>query len=325
MSSFSKITPKFIGELCLTTGMSGIDQQFIHYIHPSAALVILVAISLLARKSQRISAIISRGIIHVICLLLLLSYTSMASTSLLLIRSLRFHGIDKVYTYLSPDIEYFHDSHLAYGIVALLCTVTIVIGLPLLLTLEPFINHKINFTRIKPLLDQFQGCYKDKYRCFASYYMICRLVIITIVVVNPSNDFVATYMLTIVSGATALTHQIMEPYNNNILNKIDGIILQLIIFITALPLFSDDFNSSLSITLAYVLIIFPLSSFIAMVLFLYKDHFKKLIAHFTFKNGSLSNANDVNNTDINNNDMPLRMLDNIIDDSVRVNVTVCKR
>ena len=104
MSSFSKITPQFLGELCLTTGMSGIDQQFIHYIHPSAIILILVLITLLARRSRKISEIISRGIIHVICLLLLLSYTSIASTSLLLMRSLTFHGIDKVYTYLSPDI-----------------------------------------------------------------------------------------------------------------------------------------------------------------------------------------------------------------------------
>ena len=126
MSSFSKITPQFLGELCLTTGMSGIDQYFIHYVHPTAVILILTMISLSARSSRRISAFISRGIIHVICLLLLLSYTSIASTSLLLMRPLKFHGIDKIYTYLSPDIEYFHGRHLAYGIVALLCTIIIV-------------------------------------------------------------------------------------------------------------------------------------------------------------------------------------------------------
>ena len=195
ISSFTKITPQFLGELCLTTGMSGIDQQFIHYIHPSAVILILVIITLLARKSRRISTIISRGIIHVICLLLLLSYTSIASTSLLLMRSLTFYKIDKIYTYLSPDIEYLHGRHLVYGIVALICTVTIVLGLPLLLTLEPFLNRKINFIKIKPLLDQFQGCYEDKYRCFAGYYMICRLLIITIVIANSSNEFVAIYLL----------------------------------------------------------------------------------------------------------------------------------
>ena len=317
ISSFSKITPQFLGKFCLTPGMSGIDQQFIHYIHPSAMIIILVVISIFARKSQAISAIISRGIIHVICLLLLLSYTSIASTSLLLIRTLTFHEIDTIYSYLSPDIEYFHGRHLAYGIVALLCIVSIVIGLPLFLTIHPFIMHKINFTRIKPLVDQFQGCYKDKYRCFAGYYMICRLVIITVLVVNSSNDFVANYMLTFVSVVTDLMHAIVKPYKNKILNRFDGIILHLIILLTALPLFSDDFSSPLAITLAYIFIFFPLLVFIAMALFLLRDNFKKLIAHFAFKNKSLSNINDANN------DVPMREFDNVIDDSVRVNVTVC--
>ena len=128
--------------------MSGIDQQFIHYIHPSAVVLIIVIISLLARKSPRFTAFISRGIIHVICLLLLLSYTSIASTSLQLMRSLNFHDIDKVYTYLSPDIEYFHGRHFAYGLIALLCLVFIVSILPLLLILQPILNHKMNFIRI---------------------------------------------------------------------------------------------------------------------------------------------------------------------------------
>ena len=314
ISSFSKITPQFLGKFCLTPGMSGIDQQFIHYLHPSATTIVLVALRIFAMKSQRISAIISR---HVICLLLLLSYTSMASTSLLLIRTLTFHEIDTIYSYLSPDIEYFHGRHLAYGIVALLCIVSIVIGFPLLLTIHPFINHKVNFTRIKPLLDQFQGCYKDKYRCFAGYYMICRLVIITVVIVNPSNDFVAIYMRTFVCGVTALIHLMVKPYKNESLNKFDGIILQLIIFITVLPLFNDDFNSLLAITLAYILIFFPLLSFIAMALFLLKNNFKKLITYFMFKVKSLSNNNE-----FNRNDIPMRDC-NIIDDSMRVNVTVC--
>ena len=318
MSSFSKITPQFLGELCLTTGMSGIDQQFIHYMHPSAAILILVAISLLARKSRRVSTIISRGIIHVICLLLLLSYTSMASTSLLLIRPLRFYGVDKVYTYLSPDIEYFHGRHLAYGIVALLCTVTIVIGLPLLLALEPFLNHKINFIRIKPLMDQFQGCYKDRFRCFAGYYMICRLVILTIVIVNSSHDIVANYMLIVTCGIIALIHVIIKPYNNEILNKLDDIILHLIIFAAALPLV-DDFNSPLVITIAFALTILPLFKFLAMALYLHKDGLKKIIMHFSFKSESPNSTND----DVNNNETPMKEFNIVVDDSKRKNAIIC--
>ena len=318
ISSLSKITPQFLGEFCLTTRMSGIDQQFIHYIHPSAIIVILVMISLLARYSRRLSAIISRGIIRVICLLLLLSYTSVASTSLLLMRSLTFHEINKIYTYLSPDIEYFHGRHLAYAIVALLCAITIVIGLPLLLTLEPFLNHKINFTRIKPVLDQFQGCYKDKYRCFAGYYMTCRLIIITITVIDSSNDFVNNYLLSIICGIIALTHLMVKPYNKEILNKVDGVFLHLIIFIAVLRLL-DDFDSPLVIAALFTLVTFPLLIFVAMALYVNKDNLKKIVTYFTPKDTSAST------NDVDENEMPMKENGLIIHNRSRkgCTVTVC--
>ena len=108
MSSITKITPQFLGHLCLVQGISRIDQQFVHYIHPLAVLFILVIISYLAKRSLKLSSFISRGVIPFICYLLLLSYTSVATTSLLLMRPLRFLDVDKVYTYLSPEFEYFH-------------------------------------------------------------------------------------------------------------------------------------------------------------------------------------------------------------------------
>ena len=259
-----------------------------------------------------------------ICLLLLLSYTSIASTSLLLMRSLTFHEINKVYTYISPDIEYFHGRHLAYSIVALICAVFIVIGLPLLLTLEPFLNHKITFTKIKPLLDQFQGGYKDKYRCFAGYYMTCRLLIIVILIANSSNDFTTNYMLIIACGIIALIHLIIKPYaNNGILNKFDGIILQLIIFTAALPMF-DNLNSPLVITIAFVLITFPLLNFIAITLFFNRDDLKKIIKYFINKIESPNDYVRVTNDSIANNETELREFKTIIvDDSKRKNAIIC--
>ena len=315
MSSCSKLTPQFLGELCLINGMSGIDQQFIHFIHPTTIIVILIAISLSARSSVRISAFISRAIIRVICLLLLLSYTSIASTSLLLMRSLLFHDIDKVYTYVSPDIEYFHGRHLAYGIVALLCIVTIVIGLPLLLIIEPLINHKINFTRIKPLLDQFQGCYTDKYHCFAGYYMICRLVLIAIIIFDFTNDFVASYAVIIVCGMVDFIHALVKPYNKEILNKFDATILHLMNFIAALQLI-DDSDSPIVVATAFVLVILPLIIFIALTLFLNRNNVKKIIMYFTSKKEPPSNNDD-------NNKTPMANFDLVIDDSMRKNATIC--
>ena len=317
MSSFSKIIPQFLGQLCLATGMSGIDQYFIHYLHPLAVILILVLISFLARKSMRISAIISRGILHVICLLILLSYTSIASTSLLLMRPLRFQDIDEVYTYLSPEIKYFHGRHLPYGIVALTCAIFIAIGLPALLILEPFLSRKFTFTKIKPLLDQFQGCYKDKYRCFAGYYMICRLLVITIFNANSYIGLLGDYLLIAFCGIIATIHLMVKPYDDKTLNNLDGMILQIIVLIAALPLLDNDYDSPFVTTMAFVLVFLPLIIFITMALYLHKDHLKKLVIPCMPKVDLPSCSN------VMHDEIAMRNFDLIVDDNLRQNATIC--
>ena len=266
MSSFAKLTPQFLGQLCLVQNMSGIDQQFIHYVHPIVISFILIMISIIARRSHRVSSFISRGIINFICFLLLLSYTSVATTSLLLMRPLMFMDVDKVYTYLSPDIEYFHGRHIVYTIVAILFTIVIVIGFPFLLLFEPLLNSKFNFVKIKPLLDQFQGCYKDRYRCFAGYYMICRLVIIVLVIVKISDDFTTHYLLISSCTLMALIHVLVRPYVSTIHNTFDGILLHLIIIISTLTKVDliDDHNETFVLVITYCLVVMPLTSFIVI-------------------------------------------------------------
>ena len=328
MSSIAKITPQFLGKLCLITNMSGIDQQFIHYIHPIAVSVFLVMITVLARKSRRLSHFISKGIIHVICCLLLLSYTSLATTSLLLMRPLIFHDVDKVYAYVSPDIEYFHGRHLAYAIVAVLFTIVIVIGLPFLLAFEPFLNSKINFIKIKPLLDQFQSCYKDKYRYFAAYYMICRLVIITIIIANSSNDFVFQYLLITACVAMALIHHSLRPYSSSLLNVFDGVILHFLVLVSVLPLVEsfDSFNSNLLVGITFILVILPLLIFIIMSLMINKEKIKRLPEYCYTKCTQLRiRSKKYHEIPL---DEPEESSDeeefiSVIDDSRRVNATIC--
>ena len=321
-SSIAKVIPQFLGQLCLFKNMSGIDQQFIHYVHPLAVLVILLLIKRLPRHFKRFSTFISRGIIHAICFLLLLSYTSVATTSLLLMRSLTFVDVDNVYTYLSPNIRYFHGRHLVYGVITIMFILLVVIGLPLLLLLEPFLKRKVNFYRIQPLLDQFQGCYKAKYHYFAAYYMICRLIIIAIIIANLTEAYISQCLLIIASIMIALIHLIVRPYSNNILNMSDGVILHLMILVAVLPLFEhyDTFDSSLLVAIAIALVILPLLNFVVIKIFTlkFKDIIKNIINYCnkTHK-GELNNVID-NSTATNNN------FDLIIDDSMRKNATVCE-
>ena len=316
MSSIAKITPQFLGQLCFVQEMSGIDQQFIHYVHPLAVTTVIAIICLLARMSYRFSSFVSRGIIHVICFLLLLSYTSVATTSLLLLRSLTFDNVNKVYTYLSPDIEYCHGRHLPYFIVAVLCTIVIVIGLPLLLLLEPFLNRRINFTRLKPLLDQFQGCYKDKYRSFAAFYMICRLLIILIIVITSSNSYTTQILLLTTSTLLLLMYLMVKPYKNKTLNIFDGIVLYIMIFASVISFFSN-FGSGVVSAITIVLVTLPLVAFVVMQLVVYKELVKRIASCCRPKPDTTKDSNGVP-----------PMYDNgisiIIDDSMRKNATICE-
>ena len=272
LSSFAKLTPQLFGQLCLVEGLSGIDQQFIHYSHALAVSLILLIIVLVTRYSPRLTHFVGRCIIHVICILLLLSYTSLASTSLQLLRPLIFNHVDEVRTYSSPDINYFTGRHLVYAIVAILCEVIIVIGLPLFLLLEPVLRRKINFIKIKPLLDQFQGCYKDKYRWFAAYYLICRQVIILIVYVGNGNYYYMLYGLQTACVIIAMIHGCIQPYKNNLLNVLDEVILVILVLVVNLNLFS---LSSIIPTnyFSVVLIILPLLVICLIAI-------KKTISHF---------------------------------------------
>jgi len=193
-------------------------------------------------------------------------------------------NVDKVYTYLSPDIEYFHGRHLVYVIVAIIFAIVIVVGLPLLLLLEPFLNSKINFIKIKPLLDQFQGCYKDKYRCFASYYMICRIVIILLFIVKISDEFTIQYLLISSCALMGLIHVLVRPYVSTIPNIFDGVILQLIVIISVLSIveFVDYYKTFVVVT-AYILIISPLVSFIVIKLWINRNKIKNTLKYWVEK------------------------------------------
>jgi len=259
LSSFAKLSPQLFGELCFVKNLTRIDQQFIHYSHAVAISLFLVIIIYVARYSPRIAYYVRHYIIRVICLLLLLAYTSLASISLQLLKPLTFAGVDGVYVYLSPDYKYFRGRHAFYGVVAALCGLIVVIGMPLLLLLQPFINPWVNFIKIMPILDQFQGCYKDKYRCFASYYLSCRLAIILIVFIGDSNYYNMLYYLQTACVVIAMIHIWIQPYKNDFLNALDGVILLTLVLIVNVNTFA--FLSSATPEIISFLVVFPLLLF----------------------------------------------------------------
>ena len=169
-------------------------------------------------------------------------------------------------TAISPDVEYFDGRHLIYILVAILTGLVIVIGLPLLLSLEPFINGKINFIKIKPLLDQFQGCYKDRFRYFASYYMILCLIVLIFLMIGSLDKFFTLHLLLVSCSMMMLVHIAVRPYVNDVLNLFDSCMLVTIMLVISLLIIETyrGLQTTATLITTIILITMPLFTFLVM-------------------------------------------------------------
>ena len=139
----------------------------------------------------------------------------------------------------------------------MLCSAILIIGLPLFLLLEPLVLSRwFNFIKIKPLLDQFQGCYKDKHRWFASYYLICRQVIILIVYFGNFDYYEMLCFLQTACIMIAMFHIWVQPYTDDWLNAFDGIFLLTLVLVVNTNTFT--FLSSVTSIIVIILVLFPL-------------------------------------------------------------------
>ena len=146
--------------------------------------------------------------------------------------------------------------------------------------------------------------------------MICRLVQIATVVYS-SDYFVTQYILTATTVIVSLVHIIVRPYNKNILNVFDGVILQLMVFVAVVPVF-DTVNSTVIVTATFTLVIVPLLIFLIMELTIHKETLGKFVT-------KICRAKNIKVTvgDDNQNERSGQEFEMIVDDSMRQNATIC--
>ena len=140
-----------------------------------------------------------------------------------------------------------------YAIPAIICLVVVVIPFPLVLLLdgvlikiESYLGMKyqciknmrpwtILHFKTKPLLDSFQGCFKDKYRFFSGMFYIYRIVIILILDLAPSIKHF--YFILEVALVMMLTIQaIFQPFEKRHHNWIATVIFCNLAVINALTI-----------------------------------------------------------------------------------------
>ena len=152
------------------------------------------------------------------------------------------------------NLFYFRGYHLLYALPALFCWLTIGILPPTLLVFYPLFNRvmaffgceesklihvvsrKLPISSLKPLLDSFQGCFKDNLRFFAGLYFVYRW---TAPLVNAMTSSLGTAYI-ISEGLLIIMlalHALFQPYQKRVHNVIDTLLFTDLLLINSITFF----------------------------------------------------------------------------------------
>ena len=159
--------------------------------------VVLLTTVFIARRCPRKFLTLQRSPMQAMCIIMLVSYWSLIRTSILLLTPFYFNG--NIVVHLQPDLQYLHKVHIPLCIISLL----IMISLGVLVFLM-VLSQCFNFHHMKPLLDELQSCYHDRYRWYGVVYVRTWITI-------QVSMYKYIVFQTIISVVT-LAHCLVQPY-----------------------------------------------------------------------------------------------------------------
>ena len=200
---------------CLWKGASTLDMISIKYVSFIYAILLILGFVCMFRhctcglKGKRCCKnIFSYSVVQGLTAFLVISYFQCSRVSFMLLNRESPHGIGgsfyKDIVFWDGSLDYFSSQHLWYAIPALISLIIFIIPFPLILTfdglllkVESKLAIRFAFTRrlmpwtaihykLKPLLDSFQGPFKDQYRFFAGLYFFYRFLILALLIIASS-------------------------------------------------------------------------------------------------------------------------------------------
>lgn len=307
---------------CIWNGMTVLDVLAFKYVTTGFALSLLILLILCFKcecwgkceaawmQCQRAIGTSQHRhswIIHGISAFLVLSYAQCTKVSFQILTSVHLigknHKAVKRVVFLSGDVEYFSLAHLPYAIPALLVLIVTTIP-PIILLLYPLknsigsrnldrlqwlctsVNVKcwsvISMNRFKPLIDSFQGCFKDRYRYFAGLFFIYRFLMS--LSFSLSTNAVTLYItLEVLLIAMFTLHAWAQPYERRFYNLLDTFMFANLAIVNALSIYNfywTNYSSNttdLTVSLAFqtILIYLPILYLVVMCFFLILTAYSK--------------------------------------------------
>ena len=249
---------------CLWPNATALDMIAIKYITIIYVLFLIFGVIWIANRCGgrcfgkwcRITTLKS-SVIHGMTAFLIICYAQSLKVSLTLLTSYSYilqRGSTlevRRIVYLNGNLFFFRGWHLLYAIPAIFFLLTIGVFPPVLLLAYPFFNkvlafcgweeskgikvisRKLRIISLKPLLDSFQGSFKDNLRFFAGLYFLYRWI--GLILDATYSNYGIFYTVVGISLLVILAlHAICQPYIERIHNVIDTLLFADLAIINAL-------------------------------------------------------------------------------------------
>ena len=180
-------------ETCFGRDMTAYVNTWLQFAFPVYIWVLVLVMIYSSRYSVTTSKIIGRNAVSVLATLFLLSYTKLLRTVIAAVSSTSLgdeDGRSHLLWLMDGNVAYFSAPHAVLFFTALLAVLLYILPLTLLTLMAPCLQARTNHqmmrwvVRIKPLLDTYQGPYKDKYRHWTGVMLLLRLVLFAVFSAN---------------------------------------------------------------------------------------------------------------------------------------------
>ena len=244
---------------CFVPSLGRIYNYTLRYIGP---IVVLILITLASRIAKRFPTLTHRWMgspLKAICILTLLSFWSLVDTSVHIImytkimytQNTSWHH--RYVSSLQPNVRYFSMQHAPVAVPAILLQLVVIVPLLVLLMFSSLLSKRVNLHKIKPFLDEFQSCYKDRYRWFSVVFLVVWIITVCFSTIINTHPIVMQTLYTLV--LTVLIT--IQPYQSKSLNTMDSLLLVDINLLIA-TLQSKYADSKITVVFVHLLIIGPL-------------------------------------------------------------------
>ena len=284
--SMTQLDPRMVVEflpVCFIKGMdNALHHMMLRYVTPVFVTFVILGIIWASRycRCPKSISFAEHSPIHALCMLILFSYTSLTHTSLQILHPIVIGS--EINVQASPNTTYFNvHHHLPFALVALFVQLIITLPTCFLLILAPCLSRKVNFVRLrlKPIVDEFQACYRPECRWFAGFYFLARQLMFLASIIPIQDLPQSNLVLQCVSLLVLLIHTSFQPYKEKWLNVLDTIFLTDIalfsvysaVFVSSIKL--SGLNHIIFSATPYVLILIPSSYLVVVVCALLIKHF----------------------------------------------------